>query len=87
MSRTPRPLDTFTSPALVKAWQAHPLECEGAAEGGFLARGKPMKSKVLKYPSNENIQRLHDVLLVSSFVLWATLIGFVPLTVWRMLAG
>jgi hypothetical protein len=46
-----------------------------------------MKSKVLKYPSNENIQRLHDVLLVSSFVLWATLIGFVPLTVWRMLAG
>ena len=46
-----------------------------------------MAGNELKYPRSENIQRLHDVMLVSSFVLWATLIGFVPLTAWRMFAG
>ena len=40
-----------------------------------------------KYPSYEYAQRMHDVLLVSSFALWATLIGFAPLMIYRLLVG
>jgi hypothetical protein len=38
-----------------------------------------------KYPGSETVQRVHDVLLVSSFALWATLLGFVPLATCRLL--
>jgi len=40
-----------------------------------------------KYPSCEHVQRMHDVLLVSSFALWATLIGFVPMMTYRLLVS
>jgi hypothetical protein len=38
-----------------------------------------------KYPTCERAQRMHDVLLVSSFALWAMLIGFVPVMTYRLL--
>ena len=38
-----------------------------------------------KFPSCEHAQRIHDVLLVSSFALWATLIGFAPVMTYRLL--
>jgi hypothetical protein len=37
------------------------------------------------YSSGEYVQRMQDVLLVSSFALWAMLIGFVPLLAYRLL--
>jgi hypothetical protein len=38
-----------------------------------------------KFPTCEHIQRIHDVLLVSSFALWAMLIGFAPVMTYRLL--
>lgn len=38
-----------------------------------------------KFPTSERVQRVQDVLLVSSFALWATLIGFAPVATWRLL--
>jgi hypothetical protein len=38
-----------------------------------------------KYPICEHAQRMHDVLLVSSFALWATLLGFAPVMTYRLL--
>jgi hypothetical protein len=38
-----------------------------------------------KYPICEHAQRMHDVLLVSSFALWAMLIGFAPVMTYRLL--
>ena len=38
-----------------------------------------------KFPICEQAQRMHDVLLVSSFALWAMLIGFAPVLTWRLL--
>jgi hypothetical protein len=40
-----------------------------------------------KYPSCERAQRMHDVLLVSSFALWAMLIGVVPVMTYRLLVA
>jgi hypothetical protein len=40
---------------------------------------------VSKYPTSEYAQRMHDVLLVSSFALWAMLIGFAPVMTYRLL--
>jgi hypothetical protein len=42
-------------------------------------------SESSRYPSSERAQRMHDVLLVSSFALWAMLIGFAPVMTWRLL--
>lgn len=39
------------------------------------------------HPSRDSVERMHDVLLVSSFALWATLIGFVPIMTWRLLVS
>jgi hypothetical protein len=39
----------------------------------------------IKHSNSETVERMRDVLLVSSFALWATLIGFVPLTAYRLL--
>jgi hypothetical protein len=47
--------------------------------------GKQITNRDFKYPSSETVQRVHDVLLVSSFALWATLLGFVPLATYRLL--
>jgi hypothetical protein len=38
-----------------------------------------------KYPNCERAQRIHDVLLVSSFAAWAMLLGFAPIMTYRML--
>ena len=38
-----------------------------------------------KYPVCEHVQRMRDVLLVSSFALWAMLIGFAPVMTYCML--
>jgi len=44
-------------------------------------------SESSRYPSSEFAQRMHDVLLVSSFALWAMLIGFAPVMTWRLLVS
>jgi hypothetical protein len=38
-----------------------------------------------KFPASERIQRVQDVMLVSSFALWAILIGFTPVITYRLL--
>jgi hypothetical protein len=40
-----------------------------------------------RYPTIDSVQRAQDVLLVSSFGLWAALIGLAPVLTFRMLAG
>jgi hypothetical protein len=40
-----------------------------------------------RYPILDSVQRTQDVLLVSSFGLWATLIGLAPVLAFRMLTG
>jgi hypothetical protein len=39
------------------------------------------------YPILDSVQRTKDVLLVSSFGLWAALIGLAPVLTFRMLTG
>ena len=38
-----------------------------------------------KFPTSAYVQRMQDVMLVSSFALWAMLIGFAPVMTWRLL--
>jgi hypothetical protein len=45
--------------------------------------GIPMTNS--KYPICEHAQRMHDVLLVSSFAVWAMLLGFAPVMTYRLL--
>lgn len=40
-----------------------------------------------KYPISESAQRMHDVLLVSSFAAWAMLLGFAPVAAYRLLVS
>ena len=40
-----------------------------------------------KYPICERAERVQDVLLVSSFALWAMVIGFAPVLTWRLLVS
>ena len=42
-------------------------------------------TKNSKYPICERVQRMQDVVLVSSFALWAVVIGFAPVLTWRLL--
>jgi hypothetical protein len=54
----------------------------------LMGRGRPMNTQTnldSKYPGGEYAQRMHDVLLVSSFALWAMLIGFAPIMTYRLL--
>ena len=37
--------------------------------------------------SGQDVQRMHDVLLVSSFAVWAILIGFAPVITYRLLVS
>jgi hypothetical protein len=46
-----------------------------------------MSSDSKKYPTSEHAQRMHDVLLVSSFAIWAMLIGFAPVMTYRLLVS
>ena len=38
-----------------------------------------------RYPNSERAENLHDLLLVSSFGLWAVLLGFSPVLAFHML--
>lgn len=38
-----------------------------------------------KYPAGEFAQRANDVLLVSSFAVWAMVLGFAPVLTYRLL--
>jgi hypothetical protein len=40
-----------------------------------------------RYPTSMRVQRLQDVLLVSSFGLWAALLGLSPVLAFRLLFG
>ncbi|SDJ15307.1 MULTISPECIES: hypothetical protein [Bradyrhizobium] len=40
-----------------------------------------------KYPVCEHAQRMHDVLLVSAFAVWAMLLGFAPVMTYRLLVS
>jgi hypothetical protein len=44
-------------------------------------------SQTARYPMLDQAQRARDVLLVSSFGLWAALIGLMPVLAFRMLTG
>jgi hypothetical protein len=44
------------------------------------------KSKV-RYPIYDRTRRIQDFCIVSSFVLWATLLGFGPIVTYRILLG
>jgi len=39
------------------------------------------------YPNSGRSQGMHDVLLVSSFGLWAVLLGLMPVLAFRLLMG
>ena len=40
-----------------------------------------------RFPTSERVQRMQDVLLVSSFGLWAVLLGLTPVLAFRLLVG
>jgi hypothetical protein len=40
-----------------------------------------------RYPICKRAQRIQDVLLVSSFALWAAVLGLAPVLTFRLLAG
>ena len=40
-----------------------------------------------KYPVGEYAQRAHDGLLVSSFAIWAMVLGFAPVLTYRLLVS
>ncbi|XIA65142.1 hypothetical protein ACFIOY_01510 [Bradyrhizobium sp. TZ2] len=40
-----------------------------------------------RYPVCLHAQRMQDVLLVSSFALWAMVLGFAPVLTYRLLAS
>jgi hypothetical protein len=43
--------------------------------------------RVDRYPTSRHAQRMQDIFLLSSFGLWAVLLGLAPVLVFRMLAG
>jgi hypothetical protein len=40
-----------------------------------------------KYPTSLYAQRMQDVLLVSSFAMWAMVLGFAPVLTYRLLVN
>ena len=40
-----------------------------------------------RYPVSELAQRANDVLLVSSFAMWAMVLGFAPVLTYRLLVS
>jgi hypothetical protein len=48
-------------------------------------KGKSMTVHGRKYPFGDYAQSMHDVLLVSSFAIWAMLLGFAPVMTYRLL--
>ena len=49
--------------------------------------GIPMNARGKKFPIGEYAQNMHDVLLVSSFAVWAMLLGFAPVMTYRLLVS
>jgi hypothetical protein len=50
--------------------------------------GRPMNTEIRhdpRYPISKRALQLQDVLLVSSFAIWAMLIGFAPVMTYRLL--
>jgi hypothetical protein len=45
-----------------------------------------IKSKT-HYPAYERMRRIQDLYVVSSFALWAALLGFGPIVTYRLLLG
>jgi hypothetical protein len=71
-----------------KSSEASPATLKFYAYGYLLKKkngGIPMSSDTRKYPVCEQAQRMHDVLLVSSFAVWAMLLGFAPVMTYRLL--
>jgi hypothetical protein len=46
-----------------------------------------MATQDYRFPTSERVQRMQDVLLVSSFGLWAVLLGLAPVLAFRLLVG
>jgi hypothetical protein len=46
-----------------------------------------MTTQNYRFPTSERVQRMQDVLLVSSFGLWAVLLGLTPVLAFRLLVG
>lgn len=46
-----------------------------------------MTTQDYRFPTSERVQRMQDVLLVSSFGLWAVLLGLTPVLAFRLLVG
>jgi hypothetical protein len=43
--------------------------------------------RVDRYPTSRHAQRMQDIFLLSSFALWAVLLGLAPVLAFRLLAG
>jgi hypothetical protein len=43
--------------------------------------------QVDRYPTSKHAQRMQDIFLVSSFVLWAVLLGLAPVLALHLLSG
>jgi hypothetical protein len=43
--------------------------------------------QVDRYPTSKYAQRMQDIFLVSSFGLWAVLLGLAPVLAFRLLSG
>jgi hypothetical protein len=43
--------------------------------------------QVDRYPTSKHAQRMQDIFLVSSFGLWAVLLGLAPVLAFRLLTG
>jgi hypothetical protein len=66
------------------------LEFFGLLKSLTKKRGETMTTQTFhdpRYPACERAQRMQDVLLVSSFALWAMLLGFAPVLTCRLLMG
>jgi hypothetical protein len=46
-----------------------------------------MTTQDYRFPTSKRVQRMQDVLLVSSFGLWAVLLGLTPVLAFRLLVG
>jgi hypothetical protein len=46
-----------------------------------------MTTQKNRYPNSERTERMQDLLLVSSFGLWAALLGLSPVLAFRLLMG
>jgi hypothetical protein len=50
-------------------------------------RGIPVIDHDKRFPTSPYAQRVQDVLLVSSFAMWAMVLGFAPVLTYRLLVS